>query len=288
VAQRVPALPPEASGHRVRPTALIYHDVLADGGPDDSGFAGADALSYKLTEMQFHRHLGLIAAALGVGTPLCLSDGPVEAAVGDAVILTFDDGGASAPTRILHALSERGWRAHFFVTTDFIGARGFSTPQGLRELHAAGHVVGSHSASHPLRMSRLSREAMCHEWRDSRARLEDLLGAAVTAASVPGGYYSRTVASAAAESGIRVLFTSEPRRSVTTVAGIAVLGRFSVTRRTRDGDIVSLTSGHQGAALRQRLAWGTKKVAKRLGGAAWLVARRKIFELGDRGRTSHR
>lgn len=266
----------------MRPTALIYHDVLVEGGPDDSGFAGADALSYKLTETQFHRHLDLIAAVLGVGAPLCLSDPTAGTTAGGAVVLTFDDGGASAPTRILPALRQRGWRAHFFVTTDFIGARGFVTAQGLRELQAAGHVVGTHSASHPLRMSRLPHEAMCREWGDSRARLEDLLGAPVTSASVPGGYYSRLVAMAAAEAGIRVLFTSEPRRSVTTIDGITVVGRFSVTRRTPEGEVVSLVSGHRGAALRQRVAWEAKKVAKLLGGEAWLAARRKLFELGGR------
>lgn len=266
----------------MRPTALIYHDVLADGGPDDSGFAGADALSYKLTETQFRRHLDLIGAVLTTRAPVCLSDDTADASADGTVVLTFDDGGASAATRILRALRERGWRAHFFVTTDFIGASGFVTPQGLRELHAAGHVVGSHSATHPLRMSYLTHEAMCREWGDSRARLEDLLNAPVTAASVPGGYYSRAVATAAAESGIRILFTSEPRRSVATINGIAVVGRFSVTRRTPDGDLVSLAAGRHGAALRQRLGWGAKRVAKRLGGEAWLAARRKLFELGGR------
>jgi len=266
----------------MRPTALVYHDVLVDGGPDDSGFAGADAQSYKLTETQFHRHLDLIAAALGVGAPLCFPDSAAMTTMGGAVVLTFDDGGASAPTRILHALREHGWRAHFFVTTDFIGTSGFIRPEGLRELHNAGHIVGSHSASHPMRMSYLAREAIRREWRDSRARLEDLLSAPVTAASVPGGYYSREVATAAAEAGIRVLFTSEPRRSVTTVDGITVVGRFSVTRRTPDDHVVSLASGHHGAALRQRLAWDAKKVAKRLGGEAWLTARRKVFEFGRR------
>jgi peptidoglycan/xylan/chitin deacetylase (PgdA/CDA1 family) len=264
----------------MRPTVLIYHDVLVDGGPDDSGFAGADALSYKLTETQFHRHLDLIAAVLGGRAPLCLSDHTAEVNAHGAVVVTFDDGGASAPARILPALRQHGWHAHFFVATDFIATRGFMTPQGLRELHASGHVVGSHSASHPLRMSRLPHEAMCREWRDSRARLEDLLSAPVTTASVPGGYYSRAVATAAAESGIRMLFTSEPRRSVMTVDGIAIVGRFSVTRRTPDSDIVSLASARHSAALRQRLAWGAKKVAKRLGGEAWLAARRKLFELG--------
>lgn len=266
----------------MRLTTLIYHDVLADGGSDDSGFGGADALSYKLTETQFHRHLDLIASALGVDAPFCIPDAAAATTTGGAVVLTFDDGGASAPTRILRALGKRGWRAHFFVTTDFIGRGGFVTPEGLRELHAAGHVVGSHSASHPTRMSHLAPEAMRREWRDSRARLEDLLSAPVTAASVPGGYYSRTVATAAAEAGIRVLFTSEPRRSVFTVDGMAVVGRFSVTRRTPDGEIVSLASGRDGAALRQRLAWGAKKVAKRLGGETWLAVRRKLFELAGR------
>jgi peptidoglycan/xylan/chitin deacetylase (PgdA/CDA1 family) len=266
----------------VRPTALIYHDVLADGGPDDSGFPGADALSYKLTEQQFHRHLELIAAALGGRAPLCLPDVAAANTAEGALVLTFDDGGASAPTRIMCALRERSWRAHFFVITDFIGAAGFVTVQGLRELHAAGHVVGSHSASHPPRMSYLPHASLQREWRDSRARLEDLLGAPVTTASVPGGYYSRQVAAAAAEAGMRVLFTSEPRRAVTSVDGVAVIGRFSVNRRTRDGDVVSLATGRHGVALRQRLAWDAKKVAKRLGGETWLIARRKFFELRGR------
>jgi len=265
----------------MRLTALIYHDVLPEAGSDDSGFVGADARSYKLTATQFHRHLELIAAALGSKAPAWLSEPAAATTAGEALVLTFDDGGASAVTRIMPALRPRGWRAHFFVTTNFIGTRGFVMPEGLRELHAAGHVVGSHSASHPLRMSSLPAEALCREWRDSRARLEDVLGAPVTTASVPGGYYSRTVAAAAAQAGIRVLFTSEPQRSVTMVDGMAVIGRFSVTQRTPDGAVVSLASGQHAEALRQRLMWDVKKIAKGLGGKAWLAARRRLFELGE-------
>jgi peptidoglycan/xylan/chitin deacetylase (PgdA/CDA1 family) len=265
----------------MRATVLIYHDVLPDTGLDDSGFRGADALSYKLPETQFRRHLDLIAAALGSHVPVCLAE-PPALTMERALVLTFDDGGASAPTRVLPALRERGWRAHFFVTTDFIDKPGFVTVAGLRELHAAGQLVGSHSASHPARISHLAHDALRREWRDSRQRLEDLLGAAVTVASVPGGYYSRAVAAAAAEAGIRVLFTSEPRRSVIRVDDIAVVGRFSITRRTGEGDVTSLASGRQATAMQQRLAWDAKKVAKRLGGEVWLAVRRKIFDLGSR------
>ncbi len=264
------------------PTALIYHDVLADAGPDDSGFAGADALSYKLTETQLRRHLDLVATALAGAPPACLPDPTGLGGVDRRVLLTFDDGGASAPTRISPALLERGWRAHFFITTDFIGTKSFVSTEGLRELQSAGHLIGSHSASHPMRMSHLAPARIRREWHDSRARLEDLLGVPVTAASVPGGFYSRPVALAAAEAGIRVLFTSEPRRSVAMVEGMAVIGRFSVTRRTPDREIVSLVSGRHEAALRQRALWSAKKVAKRLGGDAWLAARRKLFELRSR------
>jgi peptidoglycan/xylan/chitin deacetylase (PgdA/CDA1 family) len=260
----------------------MYHDVLPDTGSDDSGFAGADARSYKLTTTQFHRHLDLIAAALGGREPLCLPEPAAAASAGEAVVLTFDDGGTSTVSRIVPALRPRGWRAYFFVTTDFIDTRGFVTSEGLRELHAAGHVVGSHSASHPLRMSSLPYEALCREWRESRARLEDLLSAPVTAASVPGGYYSRPVATAAAQAGIRALFTSEPQRSMTMIDGMAVIGRFSVTRRTPDNAVVSLASGQHGEALRQRLVWDMKKIAKVFGGKAWLAARRKFFELRSR------
>jgi len=265
----------------MRITALIYHDVLADRGADDSGFAGADALSYKLTETRFRHHLDLIRALPRMRGPTCLLPA-VSDPSGNALVLTFDDGGVSASTRILPTLRQYDWSAYFFVTTDLIGTPGFMAAQGLRELHAAGHVIGSHSASHPARMSALSHERICREWRDSRRRLEDLLGAPVTAASVPGGYYSRSVASAAAQVGMRLLFTSEPRRSVSEVDGMAVIGRFSVTQRTSDADILSLASGRRGAALRQRLAWDMKKIVKRFGGETWLNARRRFFELRRR------
>jgi hypothetical protein len=127
----------------------------------------------------------------------------------------------------------------------------------------------------------LGHDALRREWRDSDLRLEDLLGAPLTRPRCRAGT-TCAVAIAAAEAGIRVLCTSEPRRSVTTVDGIAVVGRFSITRRTREGDVMSLACGRQGAAIQQRLAWDVKKVAKRLGGEAWLAVRRKIFDLGSR------
>jgi peptidoglycan/xylan/chitin deacetylase (PgdA/CDA1 family) len=56
----------------------------------------------------------------------------------------------------------------------------------LRHLHGAGVVIGSHTCSHrPL--VRLSDSELESELRDSRHRLEDLIGGAVITLAYPGG-----------------------------------------------------------------------------------------------------
>ena len=71
---------------------------------------------------------------------------------------------------------------------------------------------------------------MRREWSDSRDALEDLLGHPVTVASVPGGYFSAAVANAAADAGLRVLFTSEPTTKVSSHEDCTVIGRFTIRR----------------------------------------------------------
>jgi peptidoglycan/xylan/chitin deacetylase (PgdA/CDA1 family) len=116
-------------------------------------------------------------------------------------------------------LERRGWRGHFFITTDRIGMRGFLTEAQLRELHRRGHIIGSHSSSHPARMATLTRTDLDREWRQSIDRLSRVLGDAVKVASVPGGYYSREVGESAAAAGIEALFTSEPTAQVEMLNG---------------------------------------------------------------------
>lgn len=258
---------------------LIYHDVLVDAQSDDSGFSGEDAASYKLTVAAFDRHLAMIAkhaatSPLRIGALNDLS----EASAG--LILSFDDGGASGTSRVAARLESRAWPGHFFVTSNFIGQKGFMSATDLRRLHAAGHVVGSHSASHPTRISRLPQAQILAEWNDSCARIADILGSAVHSASVPGGFYSRAVAETARDAGISVLFTSEPTSAVSNVEGIAVVGRFSVTRRTSDKEIVALTEARAAILARHQLLWGAKKIVKRVGGRAWIAVRKRLFELG--------
>ncbi|HTL04661.1 MAG TPA: polysaccharide deacetylase family protein, partial [Gemmatimonadales bacterium] len=249
-----------------------------------SGFAGADAEVYKLPLPLFGAHLDAIGA-----TAKAIFSGPANVLAGAlarpaTAVLSFDDGGASAWPVTAELLERHGWRGLFFITTDRIGTPGFLDEDAIRALAGSGHIVGSHSVSHPARMATLDPPSLQREWRDSRERLESLLGAPVRIASVPGGYHSAAVARAAAECGYEVLFTSEPRRVPWRSGSLLVAGRFSVMRATPPAVAAALGTGDRVACTRQSAGWAAKKVLKRVGGPAWLAFRRRYWEWKAKGR----
>src|ERR1035437_367251 len=251
--------------------AIMYHDVVENGDFESSGFPGEGAHVYKLRREDFERHLDAIArATTAVGTVCQLEGRPV--------LLTFDDGGVSSLHPIADLLESRGWRGHFFITTDRIGTPGFLSEAQLRELYARGHIVGSHSRSHPTRMAALTRGEMDREWRESIARLSGVLGERVKVASVPGGYFSSEVGESAAAAGVEALFTSEPTARVGMLGGCRVLGRYVVQRGMSPEWSAGLATGSPNHCWRQRALWKAKCIAKSLGGGIYLQLRQAILE----------
>jgi peptidoglycan/xylan/chitin deacetylase (PgdA/CDA1 family) len=242
--------------------ALLYHDVVEPGLYDSSGFAGPGAGRYKLTVEEFRVQLSAIAAASIGGTP---------------PIFTIDDGGASACI-IAAELEQYGWIGHFFVATDWIGSPGFLDAGQIRNLKARGHQIGTHSCSHPVRMSSCGPDRLVAEWRDSGRRLAEILGEPVTSGSVPGGYYSRAVAGAAASAGLRLLFTSEPTLSGWTVSDCEVVGRYTIYRGMSGQAAAALVSPNPAARIAQAITWRSKKLVKRLGGPAYIGLRSSVLK----------
>ena len=254
---------------------LLYHDVVEAGRYGDSGFDAGDADIYKLTRTAFAAHLAQLAT---MGTSPQLA--PFAPSAG--WMITFDDGGASALDVIAPALEARGWRGHFFMTTGWLGESAFLSEDGLRELEARGHVVGSHSHTHPLAMASLSRTELLREWRESSEMLAGVLGKRPSVASIPGGAYSRTVAETAGEAGVRVLFTSEPTARVWQVGPVTCYGRYTVQHRTPPDTAVAYATGRGIAGVRQRLAWDGKKIVKAACGPAYRELRRRLLANGGR------
>lgn len=282
MALRLPAL---AQGSHSReetlmPLVLLYHDVIQgdiQGNADASGFPGSGAARYKLGLTEFNAHLEAIATSVRV--PPMLLPSP-DAAIPDpmSLVLTFDDGGLSAATVIAGELERRDWRGHFFITADYIGQPGFVGRDQIRDLARRGHSIGSHSCSHPTRMSCCSRPQLLDEWRRSRDILSTILGVPVTSASVPGGYYSRAVAETAAEAGYVQLFNSEPTTHITSVGGCKVIGRYAIYHGMTAQKAAALAAGSTLALWRQSASWKLKKFLKTIGGPAYLGLRRMLLD----------
>lgn len=258
---------------------LMYHDICDD--PGTSGFGGHDAAIYKLSVARFTRHLDAMAEEAGVVA------GRVDewdfGQLSKPFFLTFDDGGVSALTAA-GLLDERGWKGHFMITTAKIGTPGFVTAADIAELDRMGHIVGSHSDSHPLRMAALSRAEVNEEWQISKDKLGSIVGKPIETASVPGGYFSRIVAETAAENGTKFLFNSEPVQTVKEVGGCRIFGRYTIRQKCDASTVAELASGNFSAGFRQSLLWNAKKPLKILGGERFLRLRRRLIsEIGTRG-----
>ena len=234
---------------------LMYHEVTDD--PRTSGFQRPGALPYTLTRAAFGEHLAAIAG--GQLKPQLVSDLNLsEHRKCRHLLLTFDDGGASA-MYVADELARHNWKAHFFIITGRIGERTFLKPADIRTLRSAGHIVGTHSHTHPDIFRNLPRELMATEWRVSRAILEALLGEPCITGSVPGGDISRVVLQSAAAVGIHYLFTSEPLVTPERLGDTWILGR------------VILKTGVPAATVRQLVAfrgWQRVQLIRRLRGIA--------------------
>jgi peptidoglycan/xylan/chitin deacetylase (PgdA/CDA1 family) len=245
----------------VRAISLMYHDVVESGDTNSSGFPGRAPSRYKLDSSLFVRHLGAIARARTPPTSVARLAETPRGRFSPPLFLTFDDGGASART-IGETLAGMGWTGHFFIPVDFIGKPGFLDEAGIVALVQMGHVIGTHSCSHTVPMSRLADERLLEEWRRSAAVLSEIAGTSVVTGSIPGGYVSRRVVEAAAACGIRVLFTSEPVESVREIEGCLLLGRYAILAGTPPGTAARLARGDLGPRLRQLACWRAKGLAK--------------------------
>ncbi|MGC9948432.1 MAG: polysaccharide deacetylase family protein [Bryobacteraceae bacterium] len=258
--------------------SIGYHDILDEGRhpPNDGSRHGG---RYKLDRDHFRAHMDSIWRSVDPASVRVI-DRARQWRSAAPLFLTFDDGAVSSYTIVAGELEKRGWRGHFFVTTDWTGQPGFLDPQQIRELHARGHVVGSHSCSHPARMSKLSWAELLREWKESCAKLSDILQEPVVTASVADGYYSRKVGKAAAAAGIQVLFTSEPSANVSTVNACLILGRYSIQSHTPAGVSGAIAARNWWPRLRQAILWQAKKPVKALAGESYFTIRRLLLSRG--------
>lgn len=241
---------------------LLLHDVY-ERQPGESGFPGAAADRYKLCLPDLHSHFRAMSNVRR--EPPVLVKSLATPANGKSIPYTIsvDDGGISFYALLADLLEARGWRAHCLVTTSMIGRRGFLSRDQIRDLHRRGHIIGSHTHTHPQWFHNCRWHTQLEEWQRSKCILEDITGARVTVGSVPGGYFSEQVARAASKAGLEVLFTSEPQLAIRRIAACNVLGRYTLRQDTSVAFTRAIVSGRKLALFREWAEWNAKKVLKK-------------------------
>jgi peptidoglycan/xylan/chitin deacetylase (PgdA/CDA1 family) len=117
------------------------------------------------------------------------------------VALTFDDGPADPDTlNLLDVLAKHNVRATFFMIGQFVRQR----PDIVRAVAAAGHLIGNHTMSHPLLLTRRPK-VVRQQLRDCNAALEDVLGTPVRWFRPPHGSRRPDILRFAREIGLKTV-----------------------------------------------------------------------------------
>ncbi len=119
---------------------------------------------------------------------------PASAAL---VSVTFDDGLTNQYDNARPVLAANAIPATFYLIANNIGAGSYMSVAQARTLQAAGHEIGSHSATH-ANLPTLSGDQLTAELAGSKGRLEASFGT-VRSLAYPYGAYNDTVRSRAAQ-----------------------------------------------------------------------------------------
>ena len=200
-----------------RVLSLLYHEVTDN--PKTTGFQRRKAFVYKHPLKEFRQHMEFFAT--------CATHFGKYNDFGERVLVTFDDGGKSNMISAQY-LEELNISGHFFIVTSLIGSPHFLSADEIINLHKAGHVIGSHSHTHPNVFKSLTKKQMLSEWRNSKQILEDIIGETIECCSIPGGDANNLAYETAIAAGYKYVFNSDPTIYPKNAEGGYVFGRVSL------------------------------------------------------------
>ncbi len=239
---------------------LMFHALYRD--EEQYQALRPDERPYAISDSDFDHFL----TRLGQLAPRYLlhpDDQPI-AVPGPSIIVTFDDGHASATANALPILHRHQVPAVFFVTTDFITERDdYLAPQQLRELAAAGMSVQSHGKTHRF-LNTLSEPECRQELTESRRFLEDTIGQPVDAISFPGGRYEAREIAFGQAAGYRDFHTSRFGCNRAADINRRVYRRIAYRAGMSVQLLLDLALGKRLPTMKQRAVYGAKRSVRGL------------------------
>jgi len=233
---------------------LMYHEIERPGRSLCSDEAGY--VRYVVRENDFRTQLEILRARGRVG--VSVSDAGKNVANQSHVVVTFDDGCESDLVIAAPILAAHNFRATFYITTGFLGRRGFLVREQVRELANLGFEIGCHAATHRYLID-LPTSELDGEIVGAKHALEDMIGRPVDHFSCPGGRWDDRVLSAVRSAGFLSMATSDIGLNV---PGAYRLDRLAVMRSTTQTEFDDLCAGR--GLLVPKLKTGALRAAKRI------------------------
>ena len=259
---------------------LMYHAIAPKGSSARELSIGQNV--YTVDEGDFSRQMGLLAANgfSSVTVDELSKEYDIHSSTLRSVILTFDDGYVSDYDIVLKRLSEWGFSGNYFVTVDFIGKPGYMTWEHIRELHNAGHNIGSHGITHRY-LTDLDDEEVARELSRSKSIIEDKVGSEVKALSLPGGRGGRRVLRMARELGYSAVCTSTIGAS-TVEEGFLVLNRLPIRNRTSLDSFLATVQFRPRSIIPKRLSSRSRSIVSGIiGNRRYDVLRERLLSVGQ-------
>ena len=187
---------------------LMYHRVLENPPTDSSHgiWVSARQFERQLASLQSR---GIHPITFREYNSFLRGNGTLPA---NPIILTFDDGYEDNYRIAFPLLQSHGFKAVIYVVTDRERRNNFwdqdepvaqlMSASQMQEMHRFGLEIGSHTVTHP-HLSRISREQVHLELRNSKDSLEQILGTSVSSFAYPYGELSDDVKGCAGEVGYK-------------------------------------------------------------------------------------
>ena len=202
---------------------LMYHELKLQGRRLCQSSPGY--VRYVLSVSDFRTQLQMLRAGAWQG----LSVGEaIEFPPPRSVAITFDDGCETDLLAAAPGLLEMGMGGTFYITTGFLGQRGYLSRTQLQELSNLGFEIGCHSRTHPY-LPALDQAGLHREIVETKQCLEEVIGKPVEHFSCPGGRYDRRVIEFVRSAGYRTLATSRAKANGPS-SDPYLLGRVAVLR----------------------------------------------------------
>lgn len=181
------------------------------------------------------------------------------------VVISFDDGHCSDALLALPVLKEFGYKAEFFITTEWIDQPGYMTTQQVQQLSASGMGIGGHGKSHHF-LEDLNYDDALEEMAGAQQHLTNITGVNVRYFSAPGGRTHRDHQLLCKAAKIQCSLSS----TVGLWDGVDCLSvpRVAIMQLTDIETFAKICSANQGFYRQAALRYKLLKIAKQLLGNA--------------------